>query len=129
MYIIDQLIANEIARKMAVESLKNWFLAREEEVEEMEAQLINELAIETGSCIVGVAVTAILPLLVEHEAITSYILETGERGLRLNLPEISTVKEARELAEKEFNLTAKQSRQVEEKLNQLWSQLRMAQAQ
>lgn len=123
MYIIDQQIANQIAQTIPLQVMQSWFQAREEEVEELESGLINEIINETGACIVGVAVTAILPLVVESEAISRYINQTQDYSLRLYLPEIKTVHEARLLAEKEFTMTKKQGKKVEEKISQLWSQL------
>ena len=123
MYLIDQQVANQIAQTVPLQAMHTWFRVREEEIEEMEATFIDQITRETGTSIIGVAVTAILPILVESEAITKYISETGDNSLRTDVPEILTIQEAGLMAEREFTMTAKQAKKVEKKLSELWSQM------
>ena len=58
------------------------------------------------------------PLLVENEAISSYIQESQQSSLRASLPEICSVNEAVTLASQEYPLNTSQQR----KLHQLLSQ-------
>lgn len=49
-----------------------------------------------------------LPLLLENEAISAYIAETGQQDLRTALPELTNLREALQLAAMEYRLTQSQ---------------------
>jgi len=51
----------------------------------------------------------VLPLLLEHEAITRYISDKGTLDLRYALPEILDADEAVHIMQKEYNLSPKDS--------------------
>lgn len=71
MYIIDQDIANEIARTQTMRSplMKEWFMMTESQVDKVEVMLRNQIEKETNDYDVAKAVGAYLPLFIEHEAI------------------------------------------------------------
>ncbi len=107
MYNIDQQIANEIARSEKLKSpiMREIFSATEATAEKLENKLRKEIAKETGSDLDGRAAIIVLPLLLESEAITSYLNKTG-RNLRHMLPEINDPKEGLFIAMNELpNLT------------------------
>lgn len=79
-----------------------------------------------NSVILGFRIVA--PLLMENEAISAFIQETGYLNLRASLPEVVSVSEAVMLASEEYRLTPSQQRQLQEVLRQALKQLRPAQA-
>lgn len=54
----------------------------------------------------------VAPLLMENEAISSYLIETNQSALRSSLPEINSVNEAVMLASTEYRLTPFQQRKL-----------------
>ncbi|CCH01301.1 hypothetical protein FAES_3293 [Fibrella aestuarina BUZ 2] len=58
----------------------------------------------------------ILPLLVEHHALTQFITSSEAYSLRTALPEVTTVAEALRLATQEFSLTDSESSELSQLL-------------
>lgn len=67
---------------------------------------------------VVLAYRLVTPLLVETEAISSYLEETQQPMLRMSLPEVTSVNEAVTLASMEYPLTPFQQRKLTQLLNQ-----------
>ena len=78
------------------------FQANEEQSEKLEIQLREKIQKESQSQTVARAVAIVLPLLLEHQAITKYINLTRNYQLRNQMPEILTVEEAVYLVMKEI---------------------------
>lgn len=106
MYIIDQDIANEIAKSqtMKYREMLEMFRAIEDQAVEMESLLRREIFKLTNDDQVARAVVAYLPLLLEHKAITNYIDQTKNSQLRMMMPEILTADEAGLMAQREYLL-------------------------
>lgn len=67
---------------------------------------------------VVMAYRLVAPLLMETEAISSYLEETQQPMLRMSLPEVTSVNEAVTLASMEYPLTPFQQRKLTQLLNQ-----------
>lgn len=98
MYLIDQDIANEIVK----EPMKYWlmkvlFESSEKEADEIGCMIRDETERQYGDNVAR-AISIALPLLLEHKAITKYINNTNQYGLRSVLPEILSPNEGEYLA-------------------------------
>lgn len=67
---------------------------------------------------VTLAYRLVAPLLMETEAISSYLEETQQQTLRASLPELTSVNEAVTLASMEYRLTPFQQRKLTQLLKQ-----------
>ena len=113
MYLIDQDIANDIAKRpMKYWLMKILFESTEEEAEEIEDLIWKDVQRKYSRNVARATMTS-LPLLLEHEAITKYINRVKRYELRMALPEILSPAEGAYLArgdimsmsEVEFNQT------------------------
>lgn len=122
MYIIDQDIANEIARTQTMQSplMKEWFMMTESQIDKEEVKLRNQIEKETNDHKVAKAVGAYLPLFIEHEAITGYINQTGKHDLRNLMPEILSAREAALYAQRDYRLHDQQVEKTIEVIRKLY---------
>ena len=63
------------------------------------------------------AYQTVIPLLLENQAISAYLIKTDDLALRQALPEIQTVNEALLVAQKEYRLTVKQNQSLQQLLS------------
>lgn len=61
---------------------------------------------------VALAYLAFAPLMVENEAISRFVVDSGNSSLRMILPEVVSVQEALNLATREYRLTEQEARQL-----------------
>jgi len=94
MYLIDQEIANEIAKRVPMKypEIKRAFLMEEEEADQWEMAIRNEVEAQSDRTVARV-IGVYLVLLLENQAITKYIRMTKNQSLRTMMPEILTVEE------------------------------------
>ena len=69
-----------------------------------------EKATKDNKVILAYRLTA--PLLMETEALSAFIVETGQQSLRQSLPELNSVSEAVMLATQEYKLVPHQQKQL-----------------
>lgn len=110
----DQEILNQIARtqEMASYGMKEIFLASQEEADELEEihyNKIDKVVIELGyknlmNGRLASRIWDVLPLFIEHKAISKYIIANNAFHLRNALPEIQTPKEAAQLMRMENHM-------------------------
>ncbi len=107
MYLIEQDIANEIAKEGWIEprEVREIFQAdTEEEAERLEQIIRDRLTIKTGNSQIGRAIAVYSPILWANKAITSYINRSRNHGLRRIAPELLTVEETAILAQMDLRL-------------------------
>lgn len=108
MFLIDQKLANEIERtqKLSYPITRKLFQAKtDKEVDEIEQRIINQTQEKGLTPRTAYSLLTILPLFLEHKAITNYINQTNKYDLRMMMPEILTIDEAIGLANQEKNYT------------------------
>ena len=111
MYLIDQEIANKIAKTVLMKypMMTIMFMVTEEQADAMEAKIRADVEKETGDDQVARAVAVYLPLYLENQAITKYIAQTKNQSLRSIMPEILTAEEMALMAQQDMMfLTKKQ---------------------
>jgi len=101
-------IWNEIAQSQTLKA-QPWAMIAKQEPEDLEAELqkLEQKLDKEGvpnKVILAYLLTA--PLLMENQAISRFIQETQQYGLRSSLPELTTISEAVALATAEYRLTA-----------------------
>lgn len=108
---------NEIAKSQPLsEPWATLFRMSDEELEKGLETLVDKPAEAAGADNrTALAYRLTAPLLVENEAISSFLQETQQTSLRTSLPEVVSVSEAVILASMEYQLTRSQ----QEKLRQL----------
>ncbi len=107
MYLIEQDIANEIAKEGWIEprEVREIFLAdSEDEAERLEQMIRDRLTIKTGNSQIGRAIAVYSPLLWANKAITAYINRSRNYSLRRIAPEVLTVEETALLAQRDLML-------------------------
>lgn len=111
MYLIEQEIANEIARERRIKQpeVRAIFEAEtEEEAEVLEQKIRDNMTRKTGNSQIGRAMAVYSPLLWAHESITSYIQRTGDQSLRRVAPEVLTAEETALLAQRDLMLSGEE---------------------
>jgi hypothetical protein len=103
MYLIDQEIANQIARTtpMKYPEMKKLFLMKEAAADRWEMNLRNKIEKQEGEEVARV-VAVYLPLYLENQAITRFLRRTKAQSLRMMMPEILTVEEMIYLAQQDL---------------------------
>ena len=117
MHQVPTDVWNEIARSQPLsEPWATLFRMSDEELEKGLETLVDKPAEAAGADNrTALAYRLTAPLLVENEAISSFLQETQQTSLRTSLPEVVSVSEAVILASMEYQLTRSQ----QEKLRQL----------
>jgi len=117
MYQVPTAVWNEIAQSQPLsEPWATLFRMSGEEMPKGIEKLVDAPAEAAGAdnrTVLAYRLTA--PLLVENEAISTYLQETQQSSLRTSLPEVTSVNEAVMLASMEYQLTQSQ----QDKLHQL----------
>ena len=108
---------NEIAQSQPLsEPWATLFRLEPEQLPQKLAELVDKPLAQLGADNrVTLAYRLVAPLLVETEAISSYLVETQQPMLRASMPELTSVNEAVTLASMEYRLTPSQ----QQKLSQL----------
>ncbi len=113
MYQLPTPIWNEIAKSQPLS--RRWHDLFRMDFEELTVAL-GKIGTALERQLIGpTAIRAYLltaPLLVENEAVSSFIVETGRMELRNSLPELCSVNEAVMLATAEFRLTSSEQAQL-----------------
>ena len=91
-------------QEMATEWGRCFFAMTQDQMDAADSELYKAIIATGVSHSVAMGYTLTAPLLVENEAISRYIVETGNLGLRSTMPEILTVAEALWLATAEYML-------------------------
>lgn len=117
---VPMRVWNEIAQSQPLgQPWATLFRKTPEELPQALAELVDKPAEKSGAdnrTLLAYRLTA--PLLVENEAISAYLQETGQLSMRTSLPELISVSEAVTLASQEYRLKPSQQK----KLTQLLSQ-------
>ena len=120
MHQVPTVVWNEIAKSQPLsEPWATLFRMKDEELEQGIETLVDKPAEAAGAdnrTVLAYRLTA--PLLVENEAISSFLQETQQSSLRMSLPEINSVNEAVILASMEYRLTRSQQAKLKELLQQ-----------
>lgn len=106
MFAIDQHTANQIAKTqhLIYPITKKLFQAsNDEEADEIEMRILKQTQEKGLTKRAALSLLLVLPLLLENKAITNYLKQTKNPGLRMMMPEILTIEEATGLANKEKN--------------------------
>ncbi len=121
---IDQEILNQIARtqEMASFEMKEFFSAsscKADEMEEIHCNNIDKVVVELGykNLMNGrlySRIWGVLPLFIEHKAISNYITAHNAFHLRKTLPEVQTPKAAAQIMRKENHMLTKEEMEASE---------------
>lgn len=120
MHQVPTVVWNEIAKSQPLsEPWATLFRMKDEELEQGIETLVDKPAEAAGAdnrTVLAYRLTA--PLLVENEAISSFLQETRQISLRTSLPELNSVNEAVILASMEYRLTRSQQAKLKQLLEQ-----------
>lgn len=120
MHQVPTVVWNEIAKSQPLsEPWATLFRMKDEELEQGIETLVDKPAEAAGAdnrTVLAYRLTA--PLLVENEAISSFLQETRQISLRTSLPELNSVNEAVILASMEYRLTRSQQAKLKHLLEQ-----------
>ena len=120
MHQVPTAVWNEIAKSQPLsEPWATLFRMKDEELEKGLETLVGKPAEADGAdnrTVLAYRLTA--PLLVENEAISSFLQETRQTSLRTSLPEVVSVSEAVILASMEYQLTRSQQAKLKQLLEQ-----------
>lgn len=120
MLSVDQITWNQIAHEQTLYSgwaQKMFNLPRAEATAE-QRKTLKSLKTQGYSDLTALAYLTALPLLLENQAISRFIVETDNLELRNQLPEVTDVQEALWLLSQDYPLDPKEMRDVEKLLNQ-----------
>lgn len=114
MYQTPMAVWNEIAKSQPLsQPWATLFRLEPDQLPAKLAEMVDRPAEEAGADNETVlAFRLVAPLLVETEAISSYLEETRQSILRASLPEINSVNEAVMLASMEYRLTPSQQKML-----------------
>lgn len=116
MHQVPQPIWNEIAKSQPLSPMwRELFSATEDELPALMEALIYQPAKDADNRVQR-ALALVAPLWMESEAISQFIVETGQASLRASLPEVNSVDEAVMLASQEFPLKPYQQKQLRQLL-------------
>ena len=111
MHQCPQAIWNRIARMEPLDPFWRKVMEIPPEKAEEAYRMVDDLAEKvTKDPTVVLAFRVLAPLLMENEAISSFIVETGQGALRTSLPEVISTAEAVSLATAEYRLTPYQQK-------------------
>ncbi len=120
MHQVPTVVWNEIAKSQPLsEPWATLFRMKDEELEQGIETLVDKPSEAAGAdnrTVLAYRLTA--PLLVENEAISSFLQETRQISLRTSLPELNSVNEAVILASMEYRLTRSQQAKLKQLLEQ-----------
>lgn len=120
MYQVPMKVWNEIARSQPLsQPWATLFRLTPEELPAKLEELVDKPLEAAGADNrVMMAYRLVAPLLMETEAISSYLEETQQSMLRASLPELTSVNEAVILASTEYRLTPSQQSKLKQLLKQ-----------
>ena len=120
MYQVPMKVWNEIARSQPLsQPWATLFRLTPEELPAKLEELVDKPLEAAGADNrVVMAYRLVAPLLMETEAISSYLEETQQSMLRASLPELTSVNEAVILASTEYRLTPSQQSKLKQLLKQ-----------
>ena len=116
---LPQAVWNKIADQpeMKQETLKTLFKMTPESLDLALDEQAERLTKSGHEDKVILAYQTVIPLLLENQAISAYLIKTDDLALRQALPEIQTVNEALLVAQKEYRLTVKQNQSLQQLLS------------